>query len=317
VRTIDLNRVSAFVRVVQDGGFTKAAQSLGVPKSSVSRGVAQLEQELGVRLLQRTTRQVHLTDAGTAFYDRVARALGDIDEATLAASDEHAQLRGTVRITAPPDFGVGVLAPMLARFVRRNPGIYVDVVLTGRVVDLVGEGFDLAVRAGILRDSSLVARRIGTLGSALYASPKYVARRGAPKEVDELASFECVLFRPQNGKSTVHLVRRGGEERDVDMRGPLAGDDFAFVRKAVIAGAGIGVLPEFLCAGDEQRGKLVRVLPEWRFEGGGALHVVYPSARFVPQRVVALREHLVERLGEVVRKCDRVRGKQDAAAAVS
>ncbi len=316
MRTMDLNRVSAFVRVVQDGGFTKAAQSLGVPKSSVSRSVAQLEQDLGVRLLQRTTRQVHLTDAGSAFYDRVARALGDIDEATLAASDMHAQLRGTVRITAPPDFGVSVLAPLLARFVRKNPAIHVDVVLTGRVVDLVAEGFDLAVRAGVLRDSSLVARRIGTLGSALYASPKYVARRGQPNDVAELASFDGVLFRAQNGKTTVRLVR-DGESRDVEMQGPLAGDDFGFVRKAVLAGVGIGVLPEFLCARDEERGKLVRILPEWRFEGSGALHVVYPSARFVPQRVVALREHLVKRLADVVRTCERVRGKQDGDSAVS
>jgi DNA-binding transcriptional LysR family regulator len=306
VRTIDLNRVAAFVRVVQDGGFTKAARSLGVPKSSVSRSVAQLEEELGIRLLQRTTRQVQPTGAGTAFYERVARAIGDIDEATAAASDMHVQLRGTVRLTAPPDLGTWVLAPALARFVRKNPAIQVDVALTGRVVDLVAEGFDLAVRAGPLRDSSLVARRIGGLGSALYASPRYLARRGTPERVEDLASHDAVLFRPLAGRWP--LARGVAETREVSVTGPLTGDDLAFVRKAVLAGAGISMLPEFLCARDEQRGKLVRVLPEWRFDGS-PLHVVYASARFVPQRVVVVREYLVERLTGIVRACDRVRGK--------
>ena len=323
VRTIDLNRVTAFVRVVQDGGFTKAAQSLGVPKSSVSRSVAQLEQDLGIRLLQRTTRQVHLTDAGSAFYERVARALGDIDEATLAASDMHAQLRGTVRITAPVDFGTWVLASHLARFVRQNPAIHIDVALTGRVVDVVAEGFDLAVRAGPLRDSSLVARRIGTLASALYASPRYLARRDAPQAVADLGAHDAVLFRTQGGKGSWRLsrVRDGAgdgdrDEQEVAVSGALAADDLTFVRKAVLAGAGIGMLPEFLCAREEQRGKLVRVLADWRFEGA-PLHVVYPSARFVPQRVVAVREFLVERLADVVRTCERVRGKHQRDASVA
>jgi DNA-binding transcriptional LysR family regulator len=313
---MDLNRVTAFVRVVQDGGFTSAAKSLGVPKSSISRSVAQLEQDLGIRLLQRTTRKVHLTDAGSAFYERVSRALGDIDEATLAATDMQAQLRGTVRITAPVDFGVWVLAPAITRFVRKNPAIQVDVALTSRIVDLVAEGFDLAVRAGTMRDSSLVARRIGVLGSALYAAPKYLARRGTPSSVEDLTSHDCVLFRAVGQRSTWALTDLKGEQRSVEVTGRIGGDDLTFVRKAVFSGAGIGLVPEFLVAREEIRGKLVRVLPGWTFDGA-QLHVVYPSARFVPQRVVALREYLVERLSDVVKKCEIARGKQRAAARVS
>ena len=189
---VDLNHVTAFVRVVQDGSFTAAAKALGLPKSSVSRSVAQLEQDLGVRLLHRTTRKLHLTDAGTAFHDRVARALADIDEATSAASDLQRELRGTIRVTAPVDLGVWAVAGIVARFTKKHPTVGVEVRLSSRVVDLMTEGFDLAVRAGKLRDQSLIARRVGALEMGLYASRKYLARRGTPKSLDELrASIVC------------------------------------------------------------------------------------------------------------------------------
>lgn len=304
---MDLNHVSTFARVVQDGSFTAAAKSLGLPKSSVSRSVAQLEEELGIRLLQRTTRKLHLTDAGAAFYDRVSRALGDITDATSVAADAQEQLRGTVRLTAPVDFGVWALASILARFVRKHPGIHVDLVLTGRVVDLVGEGIDLAVRAGKLRDSSLIAKRVGDLRSVLYASPKYLARRGTPKALADLANHDCVLFRSSNGKSTWELARGGDHVEEIQVSGPLSADDLSFVRKATISGGGIGLLPEFLCGRAEESGHLVRILPDWQLSGA-ILHIAYPSARFVPQRVVVLREYLAKALGKMSKVCDQKRG---------
>ena len=300
-----LNRVSAFVRVVHDGSFTAAAKTLSLPKSSISRSVAQLEQDLGIRLLHRTTRQLHLTDAGAAFYERVSRALGDIDEATNAAADTQAELSGVVRVTAPVDLGVWALAPIVARFIRRHPRIRVEISLTGRVVDLVAEGFDLAVRAGPLRDSSLIARRIGELHSVPYASPKYLARRGAPNEPSDLAQHDCVLFRSTNGKSTWELSRADETSESVEVTGPVATDDMSFVRKAVLAGSGIGLLPTFLCARAEATGRLVRVLPDWELHGGAVLHLAYPSARFVPQRVVMLREYLQRELGKIGKQCDK------------
>lgn len=313
---MDLNRVSAFVRVVHDGSFTAAARSLGLPKSSISRSVAQLEQDLGIRLLHRTTRQLHLTDAGTAFYERVSRALGDIDEATSAASDMQAEMSGVVRVTAPVDLGVWALAPIVARFVRKHPKIRVEVSLTGRVVDLVAEGFDLAVRAGPLRDSSLIARRIGGLQSVAYASPKYIARRGEPKELADLREHDCVLFRSTTGKSTWELSRTDGSTDSVEVTGPVATDDLSFVRKAVLAGCGIGVLPTFLCARAEVTGKLVRVLPEWSLTGA-VLHVAYPSTRFVPQRVVVLREYLLAALGKIGSQCEAKRAEHERATAAA
>ena len=299
---MDLNRVSAFVRVVQDGSFTAAARALGLPKSSVSRSVAQLEHDLGIRLLQRTTRQLHLTDAGAAYFERVSRALGDIGEATIAASDAQSELSGVVRITAPVDIGIWSLAAIIGRFVRKHPRIRVEVSLTGRVVDLVAEGFDLAVRAGPLRDSSLVARRVGELQSVAYASPKYLARRGTPQKLEDLVAHDCVLFRPNGSTAKWELRHTDGTVASVDVTGLVASDDLSFVRKAVLTGSGIGVLPTFLCGRAEATGKLVRVLNDWSLNGA-VLHVAYPSARFVPQRVVVLREHLLSELGNIGKEC--------------
>jgi DNA-binding transcriptional LysR family regulator len=300
---MDLNHVTAFVRVVHDGSFTAAARALGLPKSSVSRSIAQLEQDLGVRLLHRTTRKLHLTDAGTAFHNRVSRALADIDEASSAAGDLQRELRGPVRITAPVDLGVWAVAAIVARFVRRHRSVNVEVRLSARVVDLVAEGFDLAVRAGTLRDQSLIARRVGELELGLYASSRYLARRGAPRTIGDLAEHDCVLLRTDAGTVAWKLTSSSGEEQLVEPHGSIAADDISFLKKAVLAGGGIALLPQFVGAREELSGKLVRVLPDWRL-AGSALHVVYPSARYVPQRVVVFRDYLVQELGKIARRCE-------------
>jgi DNA-binding transcriptional LysR family regulator len=300
---MDLNHVSAFVRVVQDGSFTAAGRSLGLPKSSVSRSIAQLERDLGVRLLHRTTRKVHLTDAGTAFHNRVSRALADIDEATSAASDLQRELRGSIRVSAPVDLGVWAVASIVARFVRRHPTVNVDVRLSSRIVDLMSEGFDLAVRAGPVRDESLIARRIGALELGLYASSKYIKRRGVPKTLAELAEHDCILLHTETGTMPWKLTSSSGVEEVVDPHGAISADDISFMKKAVLAGGGIALLPSFLVPREEQAGRLVRLLSEWRLTGS-SLHVVYPSARYVPQRVVAFRDHLIRELGKISSRCD-------------
>ncbi len=299
---MDLNHVAAFVRVVQEGSFTAAAKALGLPKSSVSRSVAQLEEDLGVRLLHRTTRKLHLTDAGSEFHRRVARALTDIDEATAAASDLQRELRGPIRITAPVDLGVSVIAPIVARFVRKHPNVSIDVHLASRIVDLVAEGFDLAVRAAAVRDQSLIARHVGNLDLGLYASSRYVARRGVPKKLSDLDAHDCVLLRSDAGNYPWRLTHTSGTEQVVEPRGAIAGNDISFLKKVVLAGGGIALLPVFYASREEERGKLVRVLPEWRV-ARSAVYVVYPSARYVPQRVIAFRERLVRELGKIAHRC--------------
>jgi DNA-binding transcriptional LysR family regulator len=197
--TIDLNQVATFVKVVESGSFTAAAAALGLPKSSVSRGVGRLEDSLGVRLLQRTTRKLHLTEAGRGYFQQARVALGGLHEANAVVADLGQEPHGTVRITTPADSGDGLFANLIAGFVALHPRIRVEVSLTGRRVDLVAEGFDLAVRAGPLDDSSLVARRVAATDLRLYAAPSYLERRGRPRRLADLAAHDCLALRTSQG----------------------------------------------------------------------------------------------------------------------
>jgi DNA-binding transcriptional LysR family regulator len=295
IRTMDLNRALTFVRVVEDGGFTAAARALRVPKSSVSRSVALLEAELGVRLLQRSTRKVQLTDAGQIYYDQASRALAALVDAAAAVTDLQSSLRGTLRITAPADASAGLLAPIIARFVEQHPAVYVECVLTGRVVDLVAEGIDFAFRAAAITDSSLVARKLAPLDGSLYAAPSYLARHGAPTQVADLAGHECVLFRGDRGRTRWTLSSASGEE-NVQVHGAISADDFAFVHQACLEGAGIALLPQFLAKPSFARGELARVLPG-HLGIRGDWHLVYPTGRYLPRRAAAFRDFMLAALG--------------------
>lgn len=288
-----LGRVAAFVAVVEAGSFTAAADEMGVPKSSVSRSVTRLEEELGVRLLQRTTRQLHLTDAGSAFYQKARNALAALEEAALTAADLGHEPRGTVRLTAPSDLGE-LLAEPLARFVREHPQIELDLVLTPRLVDLVREGFDMALRASRLKDSSLVARRLGAFADGLYAAPSYLKRHGVPATLADLARHECLLFRARGGRATWTL-RRGKSEEHVDVRGSISADDLTFIVHAAEAGAGIAFLPHVVVARPVAARRLVRVLPDYCVSRSD-LSLVLPTGRHIPARVALLRDFLIEAL---------------------
>lgn len=310
---MDLNHISVFLRVVEAESFTAAAAALGLPKSSVSRSVAKLEEELGVRLLQRTTRKLNLTDAGRAYFDRARAAMTGLDDAGTAVRDMGKHARGTVRVSAPVDVGVIALADIVARFVRRYPQIHVDLSLTGRLVDLVEEGFDLAVRAGKLESSSLIARKIGSTELALYAAHGYVRRRGRPRSLGDLAEHDCVLFRGHAGKATWQLTGPNGEEK-IEVTGPINVDEMSFVRSAVIAGLGIGLVPIFLCPNEVEKNELVRVLPEYSHRAG-ALYVVSPPIRYEPARVTLFREFLVTSLAATFHEQRAERAPATRAAA--
>jgi DNA-binding transcriptional LysR family regulator len=291
---IDLNDVSTFVRVAEGGGFTAAARTLGVPKSTVSRSLARLERTLGVRLVQRTSRSLALTDAGKTYYERVRGAVTSVSDATADVVDMGADPRGTIRITSPVDVGQALLAGVVASFSEKYPQVRFEVSLTSRVVDLVAEGYDLALRASPLHDSSLVARKVGDAILALFASPEYLARRGTPTKVADLAGHDFVVFRSSSVVgSTLPLHGPEGEE-DVEMHGAIVADDLLFVQRAVAAGAGIGPVPLFFadCATRPELEGLRRVLPQWTLRGPG-LSIVAPSARQEPRRVKLFREALL------------------------
>ncbi|HEX3344444.1 MAG TPA: LysR family transcriptional regulator [Polyangiaceae bacterium] len=290
---IDLNDVSTFVHVADGGGFTAAAKALGVPKSTVSRALVRLERKLGVRLVQRTSRLVALTDAGKAYYERVRGAVASVSDATADVVDMGTEPRGTIRLTAPADLGQALVAGVVASFARQYPQVVFEVTLTSRVVDLVAEGYDLAVRASPLRDSSLVARKLGEASLGLFAAPEYLDRRGTPARVADLSGHDFVTFRSMGHGSMLPLTGPAGDEV-VEVHGTITSDDLLFIQRLLTAGAGIGLVPLFFseCASREELSGLRRVLPQWTVRGAG-VSIVAPSARQEPRRVKLFREALL------------------------
>ena len=288
----DLQDVAVFSAVVEAGGFSAAANRLGLPKSTVSRKVAELEEALGVRLLHRTTRRMALTEAGAAFYEQANRALSGLQQAIVQARDQQTEPRGVLRITAPPDFGRYWVAELLQGYLDRYPEVRVEVELSGRIVDLVQEGFDLALRAGALPDSSLVVRKLATMEAWLFASAQYAAQNPLPQTPAELEQHPFTLFRARDGQSRLHLQGPNGQVADVTVRGRLSAEDFTLVRHTVLAGRSLAYLPALHGIADLRAGHLVRILPDWHV-GAGTLSLVYPTARHVPAKVRRFVEHAV------------------------
>jgi len=303
---MDLNLVAAFVRVVEAESFTGAAKTLGLPKSSISRRVTHLEKQLGVQLLKRTTRKLALTDAGRAYFEQAERAIVGLEAAAEAAAGMDAEPRGIVRMTAPFDLGVMGLADILAEFTNEDPDVHVELSLSSAVVNLADAGFDLGVRAGPTLDPTLVSRRIGGSDLGLFASKAYLERRGRPARIEDLGAHDAVLFRGQQGKAVWRLEDSNGQVASVEMRGRVNADEMLFVRQAVAAGMGIGMLPVFAkpeaCPKRVELDPLERVLPDLALRGG-ALHVVTPTGAKRPRRVTLLRDFLVERLGTRLGTC--------------
>jgi DNA-binding transcriptional LysR family regulator len=298
VTTIDLNRVATFVRVVEAGSFTVAASALALPTSSVSRAVARLEEELGVRLLNRTTRKLSLTGPGGQYFKRVQSVISEAHDASAEASGQSVQPRGTVRITSPVDFGPLGLPRIVMALARKHPGLELDLMLTGRRLDLVEEGIDLAIRAGVLDDSSLVARKIAASELGVYAAPAYLKGRSRPRTPADLRAHDCLRLRPRKGTMAWRLEGPDGLH-EIAVSGSIIADDMGFVCLATLAGAGLGFLPIEIVRKDVKAGRLIRLLPAYALRGSG-LYVVWPSQRLLPARVVLVRDFLVAELTKLV-----------------
>ena len=288
---MDYNDFALFTRVVERGSFTQAARAAGLPKSSVTRSIARLERDLGVRLIQRTTRQRGVTDAGRELYERIRSAVGALEEASEAVRQHGQEPRGMVRVTAPADMAMIGLPEAISDFLVAYPSIHLELVLTSRVIDLVAEGIDLGVRAGRLADSSLIAKKVGAMNSGLFAAKTYFKKRGRPKRLADLATHDCVLFRGRGGRATWVLDGPRGQQ-SVEVGGPLSLDDFSFMARALGTGVGIGPLPLFVGQRDD---RLERVLADFVLPGA-PLHIVMPSSSYVPARVAIVRDFLVEHL---------------------
>lgn len=299
--TIDLNLVHTFAKVVELGSFTRAAAVLELPKSSVSRAVTRLEEALGVRLLQRTTRNLRLTAAGERYLSEVQGPLTNIEEASAEVTELGSEPRGLVRISVPHDLAEEIAAHILPDFLRRHPRIQVELSASNRRVNLVEEGFDLALRAGTLDDSSLVAKRISASDMTLFAAPAYLARRGEPKRLADLAEHDCIQHRGARGFFPWRLTGPKGIEH-VTVSGPVIGDDMGVVRQLVLAGLGIGLLPEFTAAPEVMAGGLRRVLSGYALKSA-TIYLVSPPLKHAPARVTLLREHLARELTKRFSTC--------------
>lgn len=289
MESLNLNDIMVFVQVVEAGSFTGAASRLGMAKSSVSRCLTRLEDQLGQRLLQRSSRASVLTDAGSAYYAEVSGAMRTLAAASDTASQNNDQ--GTVRLCAPAGVASEALPELVARFVREHPGIFIDVEVTPGAASVVDEGFDLAIVGGPQPDSSLVIRKLRNTPFQLYAAPAYLERAGTPESVADLAEHDCVLFRARHGTSLWSLSTPTGEVQ-VQVRGVISGNSLVFVRRIAVAGAGIALLP--VVPGDHAvaKGLLRAVVPEASMQTS-PLHLVYPSARHVPRHVVLFRDFLL------------------------
>jgi DNA-binding transcriptional LysR family regulator len=290
---LNLDDIAIFVRVVDHRGFAAAAREIGVPTSTVSRAIGRLETRARVRLLHRTTRALRPTTEGEELYAQAASAVSALRGAARGLESATHRPRGRLRVTAPGDLCANFLADVIVAFAERHPLTSLDFTVTNQQSNLVDEGFDLAVRAtATLRGSSLVCRKLGELEHRLYASPRYLERRGAPASPAELADHPCVLFRAKELARAWALRDKHGET-SVDLHGRFGGDDFSFVRAIVLAGGGIGAMPHINCAADEASGRLVRVLPAFHLRGA-TLYILYPSARNLPTRVTAFRDFVID-----------------------
>ena len=290
----DLNEIVVFAKVVETKSFTAAAQQLGLPKSTVSRKVSQLEERLAARLIQRTTRKLSLTEAGQAFYERCARIVTEIALAEQLVTDMQSTPRGLLRVTAPVDLGSFRLAALTASFLKEHPDLHVNLDCSDRIVDLVDEGYDLAVRFGPLNESSLIARRVMGVTFRLYATQAYIDSHPPLREPDDLSEHELIAFVPSARLMTWTMHGPADATAELTPSTRLTSNNLLSVRHAVQAGAGVAFMPEFVKC-DHGTDDLRVVLPDWH-GGSGDVFAVYPSIRNLSPKVRVYLDYLSEHL---------------------
>jgi DNA-binding transcriptional LysR family regulator len=289
-----LGAIQVFAQVVEAGSFAKAADRLGLSTSAASRHVAELESHLQTRLLNRTTRRVSLTESGRAFYERAVQLLADLAEAEEEAASAAVVPRGTVRLTTSVNFGVRHVAPAIADFIAEHREVRFDVSLSDRVVDLVEEGFDLAIRVGPPGAENLVARKLGETRLVPCASPDYLARHGAPRAPEDLARHNCFTYEYVTPRSVWRFRDRSGAERSVRVSGSLHSNNGDLLAEAAARGAGIVFEPAFIVGPDVRAGRLVPLLQDYE-PLPLPIYAVYPSRKHLSAKVRRFVEFLVQR----------------------
>ncbi len=293
-RDVNLNRLAVFVTLVRAGSFTAAAVQLGLTKAMVSQHLLRLEHELGVTLIVRSTRRMALTEAGAAFHADCVQLLEQAQAAIDRIGDRRNTPTGTLRLTTSTDYGMSVVAPALADFQRLHPQLQMDVVINDQISDLIAERFDVAIRIGWLRDSSLRAARLGSFRQLVMATPAYLAEQGVPRRPEDLATHPWIAMSALAAPLRWTFTRGSSTRRIVRMRQTMQANNAAAVRSLVLSGAGVSVLPDYLVQDDIQAGRLHVLLAQYRLPEGG-IHAVYPDPQ-PPAKVRAFIDFMRDRL---------------------
>lgn len=290
--TQDLARIRAFVQVFDAGGFSAAARQHGRSKALLSKYVTDLEDYLGVRLMNRTTRKLSLTEAGEAYYREASQLLQQLDDLDASISEQTTEPRGLLRVSAPRNFGESTLAPAIFAFLVDHPAVTLDLRLEDRYVDLVDEGIDVALRISTMTDSSLIARKIADMKVMVVAAPDFIRKVGVPKTPDELRALPCIVDINLQGQANWRFVE-DGRTVSVHVTGPVRCNSPLVAREAAVAGLGFAMLPSYLAEPVIEEGKLQAVLADL-VPTGQTLQAVYPHRRHLAGKVRALIDHLVK-----------------------
>jgi DNA-binding transcriptional LysR family regulator len=287
--------IPVFVAVVENGKFSAAAQSLGVSKSAVSKRINQLESHLGVRLLHRTTRKLSLTEAGARYYEHAAKALHAASKAEDAVTELQGEPQGKLKISSPMSFGRLHVAPLIPRFLLRYPKLQIDLVMDDKNIDLVAAGVDIAIRAGDMPNSTLIARKLAPLRQVLCASPSYIERYGMPITPSELCNHNCILF-SYSGDANEWTLNKDGQSEVVMVSGSYRVNNSEAILEALLDGIGIGRLPTFVAGPNLKTGNLVRVLDSY-YIPSHTFYAVFPERQYMPAKVRAFLDFAVEYFG--------------------
>jgi DNA-binding transcriptional LysR family regulator len=294
-RLPDLEAMAIFAKIVETRSITAAATDLGLSAPTVSKALVRLEQRLGSRLLNRTSRRFALTNAGQMLAERAARLLADAEAAQDAVLAQSATPRGLIRLAVPMSFGIRELAPILPDFLQQHDQVSIDLHLSDALVDVIGEGFDMALRIGALADSSLLARRLAPVPGVVVASSEYLNRRGRPTHPADLAAHDCFGYAYLRTRDTWHFTNAAGEQVSVRPSGRLRVNNGDAILPALVAGFGIAAMPEFIVRPAVAAGRLEQILPGWS-GSQSSLYLVTPPNGPRPARVQALVDFLVQRL---------------------
>jgi LysR family transcriptional regulator, regulator for bpeEF and oprC len=286
----------SFIKTASFGSFTAAAKQLGITPAAVSKNVQKLEDDLGVRLFQRTTRQLSLTEEGQILFERCREPIDDLDRATAAITDHRNAVAGTLRVSGATTFGRRILAPCLAEFLARYPQLEVEIAIDDRFSDLIAEGYDVAIRGGELPDSNMVARRLMDITAGVYGSPAYFRRYGEPKTPENLKKHNCIRLRMTGSNRLLPWeFEKDGTLVAPEVHGTLVVNDTEAILEAVSAGHGIALLSDLLVRTDPRGAHLKRVLSDYRFPPRG-LYACYPNRKHLPPKIKAFIDFVVEKL---------------------